>query len=96
MELMDGGIEVEKCVNNDKKNRIDIWMVLRMTFDTDDEPKELFYPLAIENKVYSNEGENQTVRYWYAICQNLNEYPIENRGKGIAIFLTPNGTKPKS
>ena len=96
VELMDGGIEVEKCVNNDKKNRIDIWMVLRMTFDTDDEPKELFYPLAIENKVYSNEGENQTERYWNAICQNLNEYPKENRGKGIAIFLTPNGTKPKS
>lgn len=96
VELMYGGIEVEKCVNNDKWNRIDIWMVLRMTFDTDDEPKELFYPLAIVNKVYSNEGEKETIRYWNAICNNLSEYPKENRGKGIAIFLTPNGAKPQS
>lgn len=64
-------IEVEKNVgkisSNNSKDRIDIWSVLEFSYEEDDKTKELIIPMAIENKIYSGEGRNQTQRYFKAI-----------------------------
>ena len=95
VEVLDG-VEVEKCVNGDKKNRIDVWAVLKMTFETADEPLELIYPLAIVNRMYSKKGDRKTVGYWNTICSHLTEYPQESSGKGVGIILSPSGVLPQS
>ena len=95
VEVLDG-VEVEKCVNGDKKNRIDVWTVLKMTFETADEPLELIYPLAIVNRMYSKKSDRKTVGYWNAICRHLGEYPQENIGTGVGVFLSPSGVLPQS
>ena len=95
VEVLDG-VEVEKCVNNDKNKCIDIWAVLKMTFETADESQEFFYPLAIENKIYSKGGGKRNIWYLNDICAHLMEYPQENRGKGVGIFLSPGGVMPQS
>lgn len=94
VEVLDG-VEVEKCVNNDKNKCIDIWAVLKMTFETADESQEFFYPLAIENKIYSKGGGKRNIWYLNDICAHLMEYPQEKSGKGIQIFLSANGTQPE-
>lgn len=64
-------IEVEKNVgkisSSNSKDRIDIWSVLEFSYEEDDKTKELIIPMAIENKIYSGEGRNQTQRYFEAM-----------------------------
>jgi hypothetical protein len=68
--------------NDSDKDRMDIWAELHFTFD---DQSEITVPLIIENKVYSAEGDNQTIRYATA---------MDERGSSfIGIFLTPMGEK---
>lgn len=66
--------------NDSDKDRMDIWAELHFTFD---DQSEIIVPLIIENKVYSTEGDNQTIRYARA---------MDERGF-IGLFLTPMGEK---
>ena len=63
-------IEVEKNVgkicNNNSKDRIDIWTVLELSYEEDDDVIRRIIPVVIENKIYSGEGKKQTLRYFYA------------------------------
>lgn len=66
--------------NDSDKDRMDIWAELHFTFD---DQSEITVPLIIENKVYSAEGDNQTIRYATA---------MDERGSSfIGLFLTPMG-----
>ena len=66
--------------NDSDKDRMDIWAELHFTFD---DQSEITVPLIIENKVYSTEGDNQTIRYGDA---------MDKRGSSfIGLFLTPMG-----
>jgi hypothetical protein len=68
--------------NDSDKDRMDIWAELHFTFD---DQSEITVPLIIENKVYSAEGDNQTIRYATA---------MDERGSSfIGLFLTPMGEK---
>lgn len=68
--------------NDSDKDRMDIWAELHFTFD---DQSEITVPLIIENKVYSAEGDNQTIRYADA---------MDERGSSfIGLFLTPMGEK---
>lgn len=68
--------------NDSDKDRMDIWAELHFTFD---DQSEIAVPLIIENKVYSAEGDNQTIRYATA---------MDERGSSfIGLFLTPMGEK---
>ena len=82
VEALDG-VEVEKCVNNDKNKCIDIWAVLKMTFETADESQKFFYPLAIENKIYSKGDGKRNIWYLNDICAHLMEYPQEKSGRSV-------------
>jgi len=63
-----------------ENSRIDILLILR----------KLKIVIAIENKIYSNEGYNQTIRYSENISQIFHEYTR------VLFFLTPSGVTPKS
>lgn len=47
-------------------------------------------PLVVENKIYSNEGQNQTKKYHDAVAQYLAK---EKGTHAIEIYLTPDDTK---
>ena len=66
--------------NDSDKDRMDIWAELHFTFD---DQSEITVPLIIENKVYSVEGDNQTIRYAKAMKERGSSF--------IGLFLTPMG-----
>lgn len=89
-------VETEKYVGKIKANtknskeRIDLWMVVRLTYEIDGEQKTHAFPIVIENKIYAKEGVEQTTRYYAA----MNEYCA---GKGadyspIGVLLSPDTT----
>ena len=93
-----GDIEVEKNVgkicNRNSKDRIDIWSVLRLTYEEDGAEKQIIIPLVIENKIYSGEGQNQTQRYYkaaseYELVKEVEHHPI-------CVLLTVEDKKAQS
>lgn len=89
-------LEVEDCTTERSlnqiaesrgKDRLDIWMKLWLT---DCDGNKMMMPLVIENKIYSNEGQNQTKKYHDAVAQYLAK---EKRAHAIEIYLTPDDTK---
>ena len=87
-------VETEKCLGN-KNDRIDIWMVLRLTYEEDGIEVCQSFPLVIENKIYSSEGRNQTKRYHDLMIKYISS--ISKSGdtfKPIGILLSPEGKKP--
>lgn len=85
-------VEVEKSVgaiNNSKsKGRIDIWTVLELAYEEDGDEIRKVVPLVIENKIYSNEGNEQTKRYFTAASSYAQECVP------MCIFLTVETKKP--
>lgn len=86
-------VETEKYVGKIKadtknnKDRIDLWMVVGLTYEVDGEQKEHAFPIVIENKIYAKEGAKQTMRYYTA----MNEY-CASKGSGytpIGVLLSP-------
>ena len=69
----------------DKNNRFDIWMELKIN---DNEGREWIVPIILENKIYSNEGQNQTERYATAI-EKLNDLRYDKNAIPIMVYLTP-------
>ena len=52
----------------DKLNRFDIWMLLHISFNSDQgQEQQWIVPVVIENKIYSKEGNSQTERYESAL-----------------------------
>lgn len=90
--------ELEKSVgklsSNNSKGRIDIWSALELTAeDEDGKDSSLAVGMVIENKIYSNEGKNQTLRYFDAVISYMKELPSEMEYSGMGILLT--ATKQK-
>ena len=75
---------VKKCKGDD--GWIDIWA--RMTISDKEEDNIVSLVLILENKIYSNEGDNQTQEYhnYFVKTKGVDDIPIE-------IFLTPKGAK---
>ena len=91
--------ELEKSVgklsSNNSKGRIDIWSALELTAeDEDGKDSSLAVGMLIENKIYSNEGKNQTVRYFDAVNSYMKELPSEMEYSGMGILLTATEQKP--
>ena len=91
--------ELEKSVgklsSNNSKGRIDIWSALELTAeDEDGKDSSLAVGMVIENKIYSNEGKNQTVRYFDAVNSYMKELPSEMEYSGMGILLTATKQKP--
>ena len=91
--------ELEKSVgklsSNNSKGRIDIWSALELTAeDEDGKDSSLAVGMVIENKIYSNEGKNQTVRYFDAVNSYMKELPSEMEYSGMGILLTATEQKP--
>ena len=92
--------ELEKSVgklsSNNSKGRIDILSALELTVeDEDGKDSSLAVGMVIENKIYSNEGKNQTVRYFEAVNSYMkNELPSEMEYSGMGILLTATKQKP--
>ena len=87
-ELEISEIVPEKSVkkSNGADGRIDIWA--RMTISDKEEDNVVSLVLIIENKIYSNEGDNQTQEYhnYFVKTKGVDDIPIE-------IFLTPKDAK---
>ena len=91
--------ELEKSVgklsSNNSKGRIDIWSALELTAeDEDGKDSSLVIGMVIENKIYSNEGKNQTLRYFDAVNSYKKELPSEMEYSGMGILLTAAKQKP--
>lgn len=92
--------ELEKSVgklnSDNSKGRIDIWSALELTVkDEDGKDSSLAVGMLIENKIYSNEGKNQTVRYFEAVNSYMNEFPSEMEYSSVmGILLTATKQKP--
>ena len=88
--------ELEKKTDKQNKDRIDIWMVLCFSYEVDGEEKKFAYPVVIENKIYSNEGKDQTKRYFDAMIKYISSVETETgpKYKPIGIFLSPDGKAP--
>lgn len=82
--------------SDNSKGRIDIWSALELTVkDEDGKDSSLAVGMLIENKIYSNEGKNQTVRYFEAVNSYMNEFPSEMEySSGMGILLTATKQKP--
>lgn len=89
-------IELEKKIDKENKDRIDIWMVLCFTYELEGEEKKYACPVVIENKIYSNEGKEQTKRYFDAMIKYISSVETETgpKYKPIGIFLSPDGKAP--
>lgn len=92
-------IELEKNVGQLKEgtevkdmDRIDIWTVIEVTYD-EDEPHKIVFPLVIENKIYSGEGERQTERYYDAMNAFCNAKPEGSDYRPLGVFLSPDKKK---
>ena len=74
LELLEP-VEQEKYVGkvntnaNNAKDRIDLWMVIGLTYEVDGEQKSCAFPVVIENKIYAKEGADQTKRYYEAMVE---------------------------
>lgn len=91
--------ELEKSVgklsSNNSKGRIDIWSALELTAeDEDGKDSSLVIGMVIENKIYSNEGKNQTLRYFDAVNSYMKELPSEMEYSGMGVLLTAAKQKP--
>lgn len=86
-------ISLEKCVGSvshqSSKDRFDIWSVLKLSYKVDDDIREVIIPMVIENKVYSGEGENQTERYFNAICEYCRVEHSDSKCFPVNIMLAP-------
>ena len=97
LELLEP-IEVEKSVGKlgasakeTKKDRIDLWMVVCLTYEEDGEEKKHAFPIVVENKIYSKVGKDQTKRY-YAAMINYIDTKTKETGldyKPIGLLLSP-------
>ena len=91
--------ELEKSVgklnSDNSKGRIDIWSALELTAeDEDGKDSSLAVGMVIENKIYSNEGKNQTLRYFDAVNSYMKELPSKMEYSGMGILLTATEQKP--
>lgn len=84
-------IEVEKNVgkicNNNSKDRIDIWTVLELSYEEDDDVIRRIIPVVIENKIYSGEGKKQTLRYFYAVSSYPQTEDVEQMPMGVLLTV---------
>ena len=82
-------IEVEKNVgkicNNNSKDRIDIWTVLELSYEEDDDVIRRIIPVVIENKIYSGEGKKQTLRYFNAVSSYPQTEDVEQMPMGVLL-----------
>ena len=84
-------IEVEKNVgkicNNNSKDRIDIWTVLELSYEEDDDVIRIIIPVVIENKIYSGEGKKQTQRYFNAASSYPKTEGVEQMPMGVLLTV---------
>ena len=84
-------IEVEKNVgkicNNNSKDRIDIWTVLELSYEEDDDVIRRIIPVVIENKIYSGEGKKQTLRYFNAVSSYPQTEDVEQMPMGVLLTV---------
>lgn len=106
-DVLAGGYEVEVvedlqfekhvgdiASDGSSRDKIDIWTVIAIKKSKGDE-NGLLLPIVIENKIYSNEGKGQTLRYFQAVQSYLNSCD-DNLEKGSAlVFLTPKDKSPQ-
>ena len=89
-------IETEKYVGKLKasptsnKDRIDLWMVVGLTYEVDGEQKNHVFPIVIENKIYSKESADQTKRYYAALIDYCSNNGAEY--SPIGVLLSPSTT----
>lgn len=101
LELLEP-IEIEKNVGKleasakkTNKNRIDLWMVVCLTYEEDGKEMKLAFPIVVENKIYSREGKDQTQRYNDAMLSYINakKKETELEYRPVGLFLSPDGQK---
>ena len=82
-------VKIKATPKNDK-DRIDLWMVVGLTYEIDGEQKTHAFPIVIENKIYAKEGAEQTNRYYNA----MNEYCADKGAdySPIGVLLSPETT----
>lgn len=95
LELMEP-IELEKTVGSHNKDRIDIWMVVCLTYEDEGQITKRVVPIVIENKIYSSEVQDQTTRYQQAMLQYIISEKQETGMdyKSIGVLLSPDGKDP--
>ena len=82
--------ELEKSVG-----KFDICSALELTAeDEDGKDSSLVIGMVIENKIYSDEGKNQTLRYFDAVNSYMKELPSEMEYSGMGVLLTAAKQKP--
>ena len=82
--------ELEKSVG-----KFDICSALELTAENEDgKDSSLVIGMVIENKIYSDEGKNQTLRYFDAVNSYMKELPSEMEYSGMGILLTAAKQKP--
>lgn len=96
-------IELEKNVGKleqkkvDKsKDRIDLWMVVCLTYEEEGQEIKRAFPIIIENKIYSGLGKDQTKRYYDAMKQYVSTMKDETGldYRHIGVLLSPQGIAP--
>lgn len=84
-------IQVEKSVgkigNSNSKDRIDIWTALELSYEEDGDEVRQIVPVIIENKIYSNEGKEQTMRYYNAALDYRQEDSVESIPMGVLLTV---------
>ena len=76
----------------DKLNRFDIWMLLHISFNSDQgQEQQWIVPVVIENKIYSKEGNSQTERYESALRILRTAFYNDYNYEPICVYLTPAG-----
>ena len=84
-------IQVEKSVgkigNSNSKDRIDIWAALELSYEEDGDEVRQIVPVIIENKIYSNEGKEQTMRYYNAALDYRQEDSVESIPMGVLLTV---------
>lgn len=83
-------LDVLECTTEkmtDAGKRMDIWMELKVTYDSND----YIVPIVIENKIYSNQSANQTENY-HDYIEAFTQKTAENYVP-VEVFLAPENKK---
>ncbi len=85
----------DKWIKQPRKDRIDVWTVVCLTYEEEGVEKKHAFPIVVENKIYSNLGEKQTQRYYDAMLRYIDTMKgPEMAYSPIGVLLSPDGKNP--
>jgi hypothetical protein len=85
----------DKWIKQPRKDRIDVWTVVCLTYEEEGVERKHAFPIVIENKIYSNLAEKQTQRYYDAMLQYIDTMKESAMAYSpIGVLLSPDGKNP--